>query len=76
MVLELEEHMNIVENGMDANEKEMVYDSSLDHKGRLPLRSSTGTWKAAFFIIGEPSTSSSDRHLCIQTLVFACKFSL
>ncbi|PWA51641.1 purple acid phosphatases superfamily protein [Artemisia annua] len=52
MALELEEHMIIVENGVDANEKKMVCDSSLDHKGRLPLRFSTGTWKAALFIIG------------------------
>ncbi|GJW31638.1 ARID DNA-binding domain-containing protein [Tanacetum coccineum] len=52
MALELEKHMSIVENGGYANETKMVSDSSLDHKGRLPLRSSTGTWKAAFFIIG------------------------
>ncbi|CAI8612714.1 unnamed protein product [Vicia faba] len=28
-----------------------VHDSSVDHKGRVPLRASTGSWKAAFFII-------------------------
>ncbi|KAL8102298.1 hypothetical protein AgCh_026979 [Apium graveolens] len=28
-----------------------VHDSSVDHKGRLPLRASTGAWKASFFII-------------------------
>ncbi|KAG9438651.1 hypothetical protein H6P81_021406 [Aristolochia fimbriata] len=28
-----------------------VYDSSADHKGRVPLRVSTGTWKAAIFVI-------------------------
>ncbi|XP_056696118.1 protein NRT1/ PTR FAMILY 5.6-like [Spinacia oleracea] len=28
-----------------------VHDSSLDYKGKLPLRSSTGSWKASFFII-------------------------
>ncbi|PON59933.1 Proton-dependent oligopeptide transporter [Parasponia andersonii] len=28
-----------------------VNDSSLDHKGRVPLRASTGAWKASFFII-------------------------
>ena len=55
MALELEEQMNIAENGGYAKETLMVCDSSLDHKGRLPLRSSTGTWKAAFFIIGEHS---------------------
>ncbi|GKE00112.1 hypothetical protein Tco_1388095, partial [Tanacetum coccineum] len=47
----LEEHMIIVGNERDENETRWVCDSSLDHKGGLPLRSSTGTWKAAFFII-------------------------
>ncbi|KAG1339279.1 protein NRT1/ PTR FAMILY 5.6 [Cocos nucifera] len=28
-----------------------VYDSSVDHKGRVPLRASTGAWRAALFII-------------------------
>ncbi|XP_021732366.1 protein NRT1/ PTR FAMILY 5.6-like [Chenopodium quinoa] len=28
-----------------------VHDSSLDYKGKLPLRASTGSWKASFFII-------------------------
>ncbi|KAL3636497.1 hypothetical protein CASFOL_018796 [Castilleja foliolosa] len=28
-----------------------VYDSSLDHKGNIPLRASTGTWKASIFFI-------------------------
>ncbi|KAM6550828.1 hypothetical protein CsatB_000636 [Cannabis sativa] len=34
----------------DENEK-WVNDSSLDHKGQVPLRASTGSWKASFFII-------------------------
>ncbi|KAJ7950244.1 protein NRT1/ PTR FAMILY 5.6-like [Quillaja saponaria] len=33
------------------DEKKWVYDSSMDHKGRVPFRASTGSWKAAFFII-------------------------
>ncbi|XP_004507194.1 protein NRT1/ PTR FAMILY 5.6-like [Cicer arietinum] len=33
------------------DEMKYVHDSSLDYKGRIPLRSSTGSWKAAFFII-------------------------
>ncbi|GFP86291.1 protein nrt1/ ptr family 5.7 [Phtheirospermum japonicum] len=32
--------------------EKLVHDSSLDHKGRVPLRASTGTWKASIFIIG------------------------
>lgn len=33
-------------------DEKWVHDSSLDHKGRLPLRASTGAWKASLFIIG------------------------
>lgn len=29
-----------------------VYDSAIDCKGNVPLRASTGSWKAALFIIG------------------------
>lgn len=38
---------------VDIDEQKMVYDSSVDHKGRVPLRSSTGVWKASLFIIGK-----------------------
>ncbi|WOL08400.1 hypothetical protein Cni_G17153 [Canna indica] len=34
-----------------APEHEWVMDSSVDHKGRLPRRSSTGCWKASLFIV-------------------------
>ncbi|GFZ02245.1 major facilitator superfamily protein [Actinidia rufa] len=32
------------------DEEKWVYDSSLDHKGRIPLRASTGVWKASIFM--------------------------
>lgn len=32
-------------------QEKWVDDSSVDHRGRPPLRSATGSWKAAFFII-------------------------
>ncbi|KAK2414461.1 hypothetical protein P8452_59912 [Trifolium repens] len=32
------------------DEMKWVHDSSVDHKGRIPLRASTGSWKAALFI--------------------------
>ncbi|XP_077238881.1 protein NRT1/ PTR FAMILY 5.6-like [Tasmannia lanceolata] len=35
----------------EGDEEKWVYDSSIDHKGRIPLRASTGAWKAALFII-------------------------
>ncbi|TKY65959.1 NRT1/ PTR FAMILY 5.6 [Spatholobus suberectus] len=35
----------------EADEMKWVHDSSVDHKGRVPLRASTGSWKAALFII-------------------------
>ncbi|XVF55178.1 hypothetical protein PTKIN_Ptkin06aG0015900 [Pterospermum kingtungense] len=37
-------------NGGD-DEQKWVYDSSVDHKGRVPLRASTGVWKASLYII-------------------------
>ncbi|CAL0324750.1 unnamed protein product [Lupinus luteus] len=33
------------------DEIKWVHDSSVDHKGRIPLRASTGSWKASLFII-------------------------
>ncbi|KAL7195215.1 hypothetical protein ACSBR1_035435 [Camellia fascicularis] len=33
------------------DEEKWVYDSSVDHKGRVPLRATTGVWKASLFII-------------------------
>ncbi|GAV65447.1 PTR2 domain-containing protein [Cephalotus follicularis] len=35
----------------DADDKKWVYDSSVDYKGRVPHRASTGVWKASLFII-------------------------
>ncbi|KAL4188577.1 hypothetical protein AMTRI_Chr08g202870 [Amborella trichopoda] len=36
----------------DVGSKKWVYDSSVDYHCRIPLRASTGGWKAALFIIG------------------------
>lgn len=33
------------------DEQKLVFDSSLDYKGKFPVRASTGVWKASFFII-------------------------
>ncbi|XP_061376364.1 protein NRT1/ PTR FAMILY 5.6-like [Gastrolobium bilobum] len=33
------------------DEMKWVHDSSVDHKGRVPFRASTGSWKASLFII-------------------------
>ncbi|XP_006340981.1 protein NRT1/ PTR FAMILY 5.6-like [Solanum tuberosum] len=35
----------------EIDEQKWVYDSSVDYKGRVPLRASTGGWKASFLII-------------------------
>ncbi|MCD7452974.1 hypothetical protein HAX54_019033 [Datura stramonium] len=35
----------------EIDEQKWVYDSSVDYKGRVPLRVSTGGWKASFLII-------------------------
>ncbi|KAI9079590.1 hypothetical protein K1719_038417 [Acacia pycnantha] len=37
--------------GHEVDNMKWVYDSSVDHKGRIPSRPSTGSWKASFFII-------------------------
>lgn len=37
----------------EMDEQKWVYDSSLDHKGRVPLRASTGVWKSSLFIISK-----------------------
>ncbi|KAF6161093.1 hypothetical protein GIB67_007734 [Kingdonia uniflora] len=41
---------NIHETDEADQEEKWVYDSSIDHKGRIPLRASTGVWKASLFI--------------------------
>ncbi|QCE11804.1 solute carrier family 15 [Vigna unguiculata] len=42
---------NVEVKSEEGDEKKWVNDSSVDHKGKVPLRASTGSWKAAFFII-------------------------
>ncbi|KAI3474408.1 hypothetical protein Pfo_029269 [Paulownia fortunei] len=46
--MEMEQIRKQESQGVD---EKWVYDSSIDHKGRIPLRASTGAWKASFFII-------------------------
>ncbi|MFS8032741.1 putative proton-dependent oligopeptide transporter family, PTR2 family proton/oligopeptide symporter [Helianthus anomalus] len=36
---------------LEVDEQKWVYDSSFDHRGHIPLRASTGAWKASLFII-------------------------
>lgn len=35
------------------DDEELVHDSSVNHRGDLPLRASSGVWKAFLFIIGK-----------------------
>jgi len=37
---------------LEGDTEKWVHDSSVDHRGRAPLRSSTGVWTASLFIIG------------------------
>ncbi|KAL2481599.1 Protein NRT1/PTR FAMILY 5.7 [Abeliophyllum distichum] len=39
------------QKSLDTDEEKWVYDSSVDHKGRIAVRASTGAWKASLFII-------------------------
>lgn len=43
------------EESREVIEENCVHDSSVDHRGRVPLRASTGVWKASRFIIGKES---------------------
>lgn len=47
-------NMNQIKKGesVEIDDEKWVYDSSVDHKGRVPFRASTGVWKASLFIIG------------------------
>lgn len=50
--LEEEElHRSQVNGSRGGDDDKWVADSSVDYKGRVPLRASTGVWKASFFII-------------------------
>lgn len=47
------------------DDEKWVSDSSLDHKSRVPLRASTGVWRASLFIIGKDSLATYI-HIYIQ----------
>ncbi|XP_071700947.1 protein NRT1/ PTR FAMILY 5.6-like [Rutidosis leptorrhynchoides] len=48
--MNMEEHLEKRQE-IEINEQKWVYDSSFNHRGRTPLRASTGAWKASLFII-------------------------
>lgn len=41
------------EESLNLNEEKFVHDCSVDHRGKVPLRASTGVWKASLFIISK-----------------------
>lgn len=43
----------VAETTKQVEDEKWVCDSSVDHKGKVPLRASTGVWKASLFIIGK-----------------------
>jgi peptide/histidine transporter 3/4 len=49
----MEKNRVYAKTGEVDDEMKWVHDSSFDHKGRVPLRASTGSWKASLFIIGK-----------------------
>ncbi|XP_041027030.1 protein NRT1/ PTR FAMILY 5.6-like [Juglans microcarpa x Juglans regia] len=52
MELEMEKNRRgVVVQEESCDGEKWVHDSSVDHKGRVPLRASTGIWKASSFII-------------------------
>lgn len=50
---EVEKRSKISGGETKREEENLVHDSSIDYKGRVPLRASTGVWKASLFIISE-----------------------
>jgi hypothetical protein len=52
----------------ESEQKKWVYDGSVDSKGRVPLRASTGVWIASFFVLGKIST-------CAFIIFFLMKFA-
>ncbi|PSS09849.1 Protein NRT1/ PTR FAMILY 5.6 like [Actinidia chinensis var. chinensis] len=54
---------------LGVDEEKWVYDSSLDHKGRIPLRASTGVWKASIFIIRPQNSSKNSNYWAGVTTV-------
>ncbi|OIW00822.1 hypothetical protein TanjilG_08261 [Lupinus angustifolius] len=56
-------------------EMKWVHDSSVDHKGRIPLRASTGSWKASLFIIAiEFSERLSYFGIATSLILYLTKF--
>ncbi|XP_009378872.2 protein NRT1/ PTR FAMILY 5.6-like [Pyrus x bretschneideri] len=47
----MEERRGAKSSKVIEDEEQWVYDSSLDHKGNIPIRASTGVWKASLFIV-------------------------
>lgn len=37
----------------ESEEEKWVHDASVDYKGRVPLRASTGVWKASLFVLSK-----------------------
>ncbi|XP_022767613.1 protein NRT1/ PTR FAMILY 5.6-like [Durio zibethinus] len=50
MTMEQTKGKEISDINVRDDEEKWVYDSSVDHNGRVPLRASTGVWKASLFI--------------------------
>lgn len=57
MEVELENRKTEDDERREFKDKEKwVLDGSLDHRGNVPLRASTGAWRASLFLMGESST--------------------
>ncbi|XP_010256764.1 PREDICTED: protein NRT1/ PTR FAMILY 5.6 [Nelumbo nucifera] len=51
METRMEERKRGKSEEIDDDQEKWVYDSSVDHKGGIPRRASTGVWRASLFII-------------------------
>jgi len=58
----------------ESDEEKWVHDASVDYKGRIPLRASTGVWKASLFVLGKIIVDLSSLSLFIYTIVILFQF--
>lgn len=64
--------MDELKNGESLNldEEKLVHDYSVDHKGKVPFRASTGVWKASLFIISKHQFNISASFYLILMWIF------
>jgi len=71
----MEQEMEKRKGGRTECEEKWVHDASVDYKGRVPLRASTGVWKASLFVLGKMLLHKSFVFSVIISTLLCCSFS-